>query len=295
MSPTRRGSIGAGFSALSHGKLILLLALTTAVLGVSAAMPLAPTLSDAVAGTLAGDHFIRNHPTFAPTDLFDLLHEKAAAFAGTERAAGWAGLLAVLAQAFFAGGVVAVLGRGPFSFGQFFEPARRNFWHNVKCGVLFAVLAVAVLGLWFGAVGGATHKALERVPPDASVRTFLWWVQLLVGVFLFAGLSLLYDFARASRRYAPRIGAWRGYGFARRALSDARAAALGIFLFWLFLGGIAVLLPLALAWSMPAVSPLAILVLSLLQFGVFYVRSAARVAAWGSYVEFLDARAASSS
>src|SRR5207237_1097382 len=46
VSPDRRGPIAAGLAALSHGKLILLLALTTAAFGVSAAMPLTPTLRD---------------------------------------------------------------------------------------------------------------------------------------------------------------------------------------------------------------------------------------------------------
>jgi len=48
----------------------------------------------------------------------------------------------------------------------------------------------------------------------------------------------------------------------------------------------------AVTWAMPAVSVPAIAGLFLLQFLVIWVRSAVRVAAWGSYLEFLDHRAA---
>ena len=46
------------------------------------------------------------------------------------------------------------------------------------------------------------------------------------------------------------------------------------------------------AYLLSAVSVPAIAILMLLQFAVLWVRSAVRVAAWGSYVAFLDARAA---
>ncbi|HEY3202787.1 MAG TPA: hypothetical protein VGL03_03905 [Thermoanaerobaculia bacterium] len=286
-----RGALASGFAALSHGKLILLLAVTTAVLGVSGAMPLSPALSDSVASTLAGDHFILNHPTFAPTDLFDFLHEKADAIRATRRAALWSGVLGVFLQLLFAGGIIAVVGHGPFTFGQFVEPARRNFWHNLKCFFLFVVAAAIVLGLWFGAGGAMTKRLFQNVPPDAAVRSVARWVTILVGVLLFAILSLLYDFARAARRHSPTIGAWRAFRFARRSLSGSWFRALGLFLFWLVLGGVAVLLLFAIVWEMPATSPIAIALLILLQFSVLWVRSAVRVAAWGSYIGFLEPRA----
>ncbi len=287
----RKNAVAAGLEALSHGKLILLLALTTAALGLSGAAPLVPALRDSLAHTLAGDHFIRNHPTFAPTDFFDFIREKAPALAGALSAAEWAGLLGILLQAFFAGGIIAVLGRGPFSFGQFFEPARRNFWHNAKCLLLFALLGVLVLGIWFGAGGFAARRLLEGIAPHAAVRSLARWGLLLVGVLLFAALSLLYDFARAARRYSPAIGAWRAWRFARRALEGSWLRALGLWLLWLLLGGAAVLGLFAIVWAMPAVSPPAIALLFLLQFAVLCARSAVRVAAWASYVAFLESRA----
>ncbi|MCP6756563.1 hypothetical protein NL533_33560, partial [Klebsiella pneumoniae] len=79
-------------------------------------------------------------------------------------------------------------------------------------------------------------------------------------------LSLHYDFARAARRYAPAIGAWRAWGFARRALRSSRARALGLFVFWLVAGGAVWLGLVAVAWSAPAASPIAIFGLFLLQF-----------------------------
>lgn len=289
---SRPAPAAAGFAALRHGKLVLLLALVTAALGVGGALPILPAFKEALAGTLAGDHFIRNHPTFSPTDFFDFLKEDAGAIEGTRRTIGGLGLFGVILQMFFAGGMVAVLGRGPFSFGQFFEPARRNFWHNAKCFFVFAVLAAALLGAWLGGAGWARHRMLEDVPPDAAARSLTHWLLLLVAVLLFAAASLLYDFARAARRYAPGIGAWRAFRFARRALSGAWGRALGLWLLWFLLGGAAVLLLFAATWGMPAVSVPAIAILMLLQFAVLWVRSAVRVAAWGSYVAFLDDRAA---
>ena len=291
MSGPDRGAAAAGFRALSHGKLIVLLALTTAALGVTGALPLQPALRAAVGGTLAGDHFLRNHPTFAPTDFFDLLREQAPAFRGARRSAAGIGLLGIFLQIFFAGGIVGVLGRGPFSFGQFFEPARRSFWHNVKCFFLFAIFAGVALGIWLGALGALIGKGMPSVPPDAAIRTVLLWVEIAGALLLFGALALLYDFARAARRYASAIGAWRAYRFARRALSGSWAAALGLFLLWLLLGGIAGAALFGAVWSMKAVSRPAIALLFALQIAVFLVRSAARVAAWGSYIAFLGPRA----
>jgi hypothetical protein len=291
MTP-RRAPIAAGFDAMRHAKLILLLALVTAALGVGGSLPLQPVLQDKLAGTLAGDHFIRNHPTFAPTDFFDLLKSEEGAIDGTARTMDALGLFGVVLQMFFAGGIVVVLGRGRFSFGQFVEPARRNFWHNVKCFFLFATFAGLLLWAWLGGVGFVRRKLLEDVPPDAAVRSGTGWVLFLGALLLFAAASLLYAFARAARRYSPAIGAWRGFRFAVRALAGSWGAALCLWLLWFVLGTAAVLGFFAILWAMPAVTVPAIVVLALLQCAAVWVRSAVRVGAWGSYLAFLDDRAA---
>jgi hypothetical protein len=285
----RRASVAAGFAALSHHKLVLLLAATTALIGWTAAVTALPTLQEWVGGTLAGDAFIRNNPTQAPGLFFDLVQQKWPAFEGMRRTAGWMGAVGVVLQMFFAGGIVAVLGRGRFGFGQFLEPARRNFWHNVKCFLIFVLVALIVFGIWLGAAFGV-RKLLEDAPPDAGSIAALRWVCWAGVVLIFAALSLLYDFARAARRYAG-LGAIRSYRFARHALSGAWLRALGLWFFWAILGGAAVLVAFYLAWVMPAVSPVGILVMLILQFGVLWLRSAVRVAAWGSYLDFLDGRA----
>jgi hypothetical protein len=286
----RQSPVAAGFGAISHAKLVLLLALTSVALGAAAALPLTPTLWDVMTRTLAGDHFIRNHPTLAPTDFFDVLREKAPALDGTRRAASGLAILGVFLQMFYAGGIVAVVGRGPFSFGQFLEPARRNLWHNLKCFFLFATLAGALLGSWLGGGFALRKKLLEDLAPDAAVNSLSFWGLLAVGLVFFAALSLLYDFARAVRRFSPQAGAWRAYGFAWRALSGSWLRAIGLWLFWLLVGGAAVLALFAVTWDMQAVSRPAIALLMLLQFGVLWLRSALRVAAWGSYAAFLEPR-----
>src|SRR5215470_3219688 len=214
--------LSAGLAALSHGKLILLLALSTLILGIGAMLPILPTLRATMLETLAGDHFARNAATQAPTDWFDIVKEKGPVLDGVRHAIGGFGMLGVLLQMFYAGGMVVVLGKGPFSFGQFFEPARRNFWHNVKCCVLFAIAVGIVLGGWLGGAGAARHELLEDAAPDAALRPITFGVLALVALVLFAALSLLYDFARAARRYSPTIGSWRAFRFAWRALSGSR-------------------------------------------------------------------------
>ena len=284
-------NVAAGLRALGHGKLILLLAGATLLIAAGSAAPLHGVFEKKLGGTFAGDHFLRNHPTAAPTDFFDFLRFNDGAVAGALSASRYGVLLTILLQVLFAGGIVAVLGRGRFTFGQFFEPARRNFWHNLKCLFLFAVFLALVFGALFGGASAAGKKLFAEVPPDAFGRTAWNWGLGLVAVLLWGVLSLHYDFARAARRYAPAIGAWQGWRFARRALRGSSAAALALFLFWLVAGGAAWFGLFALAWSMPAASPAAIAALLLLQFLVLWVRSAVRVAAWGSYLEFLDQRA----
>lgn len=284
-------NVAAGFRALGHGKLVFLLAAATVLIAAGSAAPLHGVFEKELGATLAGDHFLRNHPTAAPTDFFDFLRFNDGAVTGTLSASRYGLLMTILLQVFFAGGIVAVLGRGPFTFGQFFEPARRNFWHNLKCFFLFAVFLAVVFGALFGGAFAAGKKLFAEVPPDAFSRTAWNWGLGLVAVLLWGVLSLHYDFARAARRYAPAIGAWQGWRFARRALRGSSAAALALYLFWLVAGGAVWFGLFALAWSMPAVSPAAIAALLLLQFVVLWVRSAVRVAAWGSYVEFLDRRA----
>ncbi len=288
-----RGSIASGFRALRHGKLILLLLLTTLVLGGIAAMPLAAVFRTDFTGTLIGDHLVRNSPSLAPTDFVDFYEKKADAFHGARHTANAAGILGVLLQAFFAGGIVVVLGRGPFAFGQFFEPARRNLWHNVKCLLLFAPALVAVVGGWLGGAIAASHKLLEDAPPEAASRTAAWWATLLIGLLLFGALSLVYDFARAARRYAPTIGAWRSARFAWRVLGGAWLRAMGLFVFWFLLGALVVGVGVGAVWLLPAVSRPAIALLVAVQLAALALRSAVRVGAWGSYLAFLDSRAGS--
>jgi hypothetical protein len=288
VSPVRRGSLGAGFRELSHWKLILLLTVTTLLLGVSGAMPLRSSFAKTIAGTLAGQHFLENAPRAAPTDLLDYLREERAAVAGARDAARWAGFLGVLLQMLFVGGIVTVLRRGPFSFSDFFTPARRNFWHNLKCFLIFAVALVVLLGLWFGLTITAARRVLVEVPPATTPRIFAWCGIAAVALLLFGALSLLYDFSRAARRFSPTIGAWRAWRFAVRALRGGWLRAMGLFSFWLAAGAIAVAAGFGIVWTMPAVSRPAIALLFFLMLGVLTLRSAIRIAAWGSYIAFLE-------
>jgi hypothetical protein len=286
----RRSSLGAGFAALSSGRLlVLLLTGVTVVLAILAAAPLGPSLRESFGGTLAGDHILKNHPSFAPTDVFDFLREKAPAVAGAGAAARWAALIGLLQQILFAGGIVAVLGRSvPISLPDFVAGVRRNAWHNIKCFLIFLLGAGAVLGAWFAATHAVWKKAFEDLPPGSVSSTIFRAAVVVVALSLYAVFSLLHDFARAARRDDFSIGAWRAYGRARRTLSGRWARALGIFFFWLLFGGAVLLLGIALEWTAPAVAAVAIALHVVIQIGVLALRSALRIAAWGSYLAFYD-------
>lgn len=284
------GNLAAGFAALKGGRfLVVLLTGVTVVLAVLSAAPLGPSLQQAFSGTLAGDHVLKNHPSFAPTDVFDFLREKAPAVAGTGAAERFAALIGLLQQILLAGGIVAALGKAvPISLPDFVAGVRRNAWHNVKCFLIFLVLAGAALGLWFGGTHAVSRKLFEDAVPGSASAAVFKAAAVVGGLFLYAVFSLLQDFARASRRDGSRIGAWRAYGQARRILSGRWTRAFGLFFFWLIFGGALVVAGVAFEWYAPAVSALAIACHILLQVAVLAVRSAVRVAAWGSYLHLYD-------
>ena len=286
----RGGNLAAGFAALHGGRsLILLLTGLTVALAVLSAAPLGPALQQSFAGTLAGDHILRNNPSFAPTDFFDFLREKAPAVAGSGAAERWAALIGLLQQILLAGGIVAVLGRGvPVSLPDLAAGVRRNAWHNVKCFLIFLLLAGGALGAWLGVTRAISRKLFEGAAPGSASATIFKVATAVVALTLYAVFSLLQDFARAARRDGSGIGAWRAYGRARRILSGRWTRALGLFLFWLLFGGALLLAGVALEWTAPAVSALAIGLHILIQVAVLAVRSAVRVAAWGSYLHLYD-------
>jgi hypothetical protein len=286
----RRSSIAAGFAATGRAKaLVLLLTVVTIVFSLLAAAPLFPSLRDSFAGTLAGDHVLKNDPFFAPTDVFDFLREKSAAVSGARSAANLAILIVIFQQILFAGGIVTVVGRAtPATLPDFAAGVRRNAWHNVKCFLIFLIGAGAAIGAWFAADHAIYKKFFEPLPPGAS-STFLFRVATVLGaLLLYAVFSLLHDFARAARRSESSIGAWRAYGHARRTLAGRWPRVLGVFLFWFLFGGALLLLAVGVEWSAPAISALAIALHMLLQIAVLTIRPAIRIAAWGSYLALYD-------
>lgn len=285
-----KGNIAAGFAAVrSGGGLVLLLTGVTVVLAVLAAAPLGPSLTDAFGRTLAGDHVVKNHPLFAPTDVFDFLHEKSPAVSGASAAAKWAALIALLQQILFAGGIVSVLGKGPIAIPEFVAGMRRNSWHNVKCFLIFLLLAGVSLGAFLAAHHAVYKRVFEGLAPGSSSTLIFRILGAVVTLLLYAFFSLLHDFARAARRSRPDIGAWRAYGHARRTLSGRWSRTFGIFLFWLLFGGAVLLVGIAVEWTTPAVTALAITLHILLQILVLAIRPVVRIAAWGSYLALYDA------
>jgi len=285
-----RSSLGAGFSALPRAKaLVLILTAVTVVLSVLAAAPLLPSLRDSFAETLAGDHVLKNDPSFAPTDVFDFLREKSAAVAGARSAMNWAALIVIFQQILFAGGIVSVLGKAdPVTLPDFVAGVRRNAWHNIKCFLIFLLIAGAAIGVWFAATHAISKRVFDPLPPGAWSMLFFRIVVVLGALLLYAIFSLLHDFARAARRSENAIGAWRAYGHARRILAGRWPRALGIFLFWFLFGGALLLLAIGVEWSAPAISAAAIALHIVLQVAVLTIRPVIRIAAWGSYLALYD-------
>ncbi len=286
-------ALAAGFSALSRRRLVLLLTGCSLVLGILSAAPVAPAMDDAFRNTLAGDHLIRNHPDFAPFDVLDFLREKAAAVAGARQTMVWAGLLGVVLQIFFAGGIVETLGRNVFSVREsraaFWAGSRRHFAHNIKCFALFALLLGIALSVWLG-LSGALGKALfEQAPPHTAGRTVWGILSLAVAAAIVGALTLLYDFARAGRRTTPGIGAIAAFRGARRRLRGRFLRGLGVLLFWSLAAGVALALLFAAAWGQRTPSGEAVAVNLVLLVLLLAVRPAARVAAWGSILALFDA------
>ncbi|HKA37719.1 MAG TPA: hypothetical protein VKH43_12920 [Thermoanaerobaculia bacterium] len=286
----RRGSLAAGFSAIGGGLgIVVLLTAATVFLSILAAAPLGPALEDSFGRTLAGDQLLHNHPLFAAANVVDFVHEKAPAISGVRAASKWAALLILLQQILVAGGIVAVLGKaGGFTAGEFAWGMRRNAWHNVKCFLIFLLLAGLSIGLWVRGVLAVSTRAFEDAAPGAPARLAVRIAGIVVALLLYAVFSLLHDFARAARRFDNSVGAWRAYGRARRALSGRWFRALGLFLFWLILGAVLLAAGVALEWTSPAVSAVAVFLHILLQIAVLAIRPAIRVAAWGSYLALYD-------
>ncbi len=182
-----------------------------------------------------------------------------------------------------------MLGKGaPVTLPDFVAGVRRNVWHNMKCFLIFLLLAGATIGVWFAAAHAISRKVFDALPPGAS-STFLFRAVVALGaLLLYAVFSLLHDFARAARRSGARIGAWRAYGHALRVLAGRWPRALGIFLFWFLFGGALLLLAIGVEWSAPAISAVAIALHILLQIAVLAIRPAIRIAAWGSYLALYD-------
>ena len=289
-----RRTVAAGFAALSHSKLILLLALTTAVLGpVGAAAAAARVFQEVLAARSPATTSSATHPTFAPPDFLDFIEAAVARRRRRDaRPSAWrrrprgpppdASSPAAWSRCSAA---------GPFGFGQFFEPARRNLWHNVKCFARLRPLAAVVARRLARRRRRGAQEAPRRDgrPTPPARRLTLGLARRRPSCS--SPPSRCSTTLPGRRAATPRRSArWRGYRFARlRPLGILAARARSLVLLARRSGAARCSALVAVAWLMPAVScrrsPSASLVCSSASSGL---RSAVRVAAWGSYIGFLE-------
>lgn len=283
-------ALSAGVSALRRWRLILLLTLGAALLGGFAAAPLGPAMHDAFADTLVGDHLLRNHPTFAPTDFLEFLHEKAPAVAGVRSAMLWAFVLGLLLQIFLTGGIVETVGReAEPSRDVFWAGARRHFAHNLKCFAIFALGGLVFVGGWLALSGALGKRVFETSPPHAAGRTAWSWTAAIVALCLFGALKLWADFARAERRSSPAVGAIAAFRAGRRRLGGRWLRGMALLLVWAVAGAAGIAVLLSISWGQATPTWGAVFVNFVLLALLLMVRPAGLVAGWGSILALFDA------
>ena len=275
-----RGPVSRGIAELSHWKLVLLLALLSALLGITGASPLVPTLEadarrDARRRPLPAQRaHVRAHRLFRPARP-----EGPGGRRLPRRVAAGPVSWASSSRSFSPEASSSSSGRGPFGFGQLFEPARRNLWHNIKCFFLFAVACgVALGGLARRRLlspqqalreipAGLSRAPAELVDPRRSERSSSTRRCR-------SSTTSRARHAASPRPSAPGAGSAsrarpspaRGSARSRSGCSGSSRAASP----WLAL--------LALAWTMPAVSPPAIFVMFVVLFAA--LAAALRRRAW---------------
>lgn len=201
----------------------------------------------------------------------------------------WAALAGVLLHAFFAGGIVETLGRRPERAAEkFWAASRRHVAHNLRCVALAILAAGVAVGVWLAAAGAAARALFQAAPPHSAGRDAFGLAALALTLLLAGSAVLLLDFARAARRFSPRIGAVAAFRDARRRLRGRWAAGLAVLLFWAVAGAAGLALLLSAAWSLETPAGGAVAIDLVLLASTLAVLPAARVATWGSILALCD-------
>lgn len=282
--------IAAGFRALSGWRMILILWVAATLCALPLVAPLDGGLHAAFGKTLAGKAVLHNTAPDAGLYWIDYFKQETP-WKAVSGGVFVAVTLTLLFQIFLAGGLVETVGReqSPFA-AKFFGGCGRHFWHNLKCFVIFVIIAGIVEGIWLGVLGAIGKALFKNAAPHTLPHVIYHWLVLLVGLLFFALLSMAYDVARALRRFEATRGSWRAWGAGLKTVFRHPGTAFGIFFFWLIVGGILQFLLSGLEWhASPSVALTVFLVLLIQQIGVA-IRGAARVATWGSIVAFSAAQ-----
>jgi hypothetical protein len=195
----------------------------------------------------------------------------------------WAGVLAVgfvalVGNAFFAGGIIDVLLTGeerrPF-LHRFFRGAGRFFWRYLKLLVLAGVTIVIVGGAGYAAVAAAVSRlrdsASELLGLVASV------LPLIVAGVVVAWSILSLDYARIAVARDDTRRTFRAWTAALRLVGRHLLSTCGLALVMVVLLGLAALVLLVPAGSLPTVTSVQILRMFALQQAFIIVRTWLRV------------------
>ena len=274
-------SFKSGLSQVwSTKRLVLLLYLASAVLGLLLALPLRAVLLDFAGRSLEGAALVNGVSTGF---FFELLLHNGAGLAGLRAPALFASIAYLIVSLFLSGGALAVLASGDRYRAIDFWGGGAKFFGRFLRLALWSSLLLAALYLL-----PLTARGLQRLffgsDPYEYVSYWGAWIRgglLLIALFFF---RICFDYARihavVTDERRMRVSLWRGIGFALRN----PLAAVGLALLIAFVGGIALLVYRPLSAAVDGSTVAAIVAAVVAQQAYIIWRAVIRLTRYGSQI-----------
>ena len=225
--------------AWSTKRLVLVLYLASAILGLLIALPVRAVLLDFAGRSLEGAALVNGVSTGF---FFELLFHNEAGFLGLRAPALFASVAYLLLSLFLSGGALEVLARGEgYRATDFWGGAAKFFGRFLRLALWSSLLLAALYLL------PLTARGLQRIffgsDPYEYISYWGAWIRaglLLIALFFF---RICFDYGRihavVTDERRMRVSLWRGLGFALRnplpavglALLVALAGGLALFIY----------------------------------------------------------------